>query len=227
MTGSRKTGGEKALFFFEKKNQKTFIHKQGPLTRRFLLGAPLLAAGCSVLQQPYAERRQWPLPVERPVVLPTRRGGKVLEIRTLRAGPGLDSRGLQTLQPDGSVKIAFYEEWAVPPAEAVEDALRRWLSACGLFAAVVGPGSRVTADDALEGELGALWSDPTRQIAHAALSIVMLGMQPDLAKVALQRRFEEDAAMPVGDPGAQVQAQVAALTVVFAKLEAALREAVR
>jgi ABC-type uncharacterized transport system auxiliary subunit len=214
------------LFFFEEKNQKTFSHKKPTLTRRALLAAPLLAAGCSLFEQPYVERRQWPLLVERPGVLPNRRGGKVLEIRTLRSGPGLDSRGLQTLQADGSVKIAFYEEWAVPPAEALEDSLRRWLTASGLFAAVVGPGSRVTADYALEGELGALWSDPSRGIAHAALSIVLLGEQPDVAKVALQRRFEETAAMPADDPAAQVRAQVAALTVVLARAEAALREVV-
>ena len=44
-----------------------------------------------------------------------------------------------------------------PPAQAVEDGLRQWLAATGLFGAVLAPGSRLAADLVLEGDLTAFW----------------------------------------------------------------------
>src|SRR5205823_13414740 len=109
-------------------------------------------AGCGLSERPYLKKRQWPLIVRRPRTEPPRRQGRVLLIRAIRAGPGLEARGLQSLQPDGSIKVDFYEEWAVPPAQAVEDNLRQWLAASGLFAAVLAPGSQLPADLVMEGD---------------------------------------------------------------------------
>ena len=103
--------------------------------------------GCSVLPQtPYVQRRDWPLDVRRPTTAVAPKQGRVLLVRAVRAGPGLGDRGLRWLLPDGSVHVDFYEQWAVPPAEAVEDDTRRWLADSGLFIAVVATGSRLTAD---------------------------------------------------------------------------------
>src|SRR5450759_2112909 len=107
------------------------------MRRRGVILLPALLAACGLAERPYAERRQWPLLLRRPQSLPPRPGGPVLEVRTLRAGPGLEARGLQSLEPDGSIRTAFYEEWAVPPAQGAEDALRLWLADCGRFAAVL------------------------------------------------------------------------------------------
>ena len=106
------------------------------MRRRWILGGMTATAlatalggsGCSILPtQAYLERRDWPLVVRRPSDLPTdaprdapatasgRSKGSVLLVRTVQAGPGMDSPGLQTLQRDGSLQIGFYERWAVPP----------------------------------------------------------------------------------------------------------------
>ena len=137
--------------------------------RRAVLASLLGLGGCGLSQRPYLERRQWPLIVRRPTTEPARPRGRVLLVRTVRAGPGLEARGLQSLQPDGSVKVDFYEEWAVPPAQAVEDDLRQWLAASGLFAAVLAPGSRLPADLVLEGDLTAFWADVPAMRARASL----------------------------------------------------------
>ena len=146
----------------------------------------------------------------------------MLEVRTLRAGPGLDGRGLQPLEADGSIHTAFYEEWAVPPAQAVEDALRRWLADSGKFAAVVAPGSRMPADLELEGELTALWSEPSAGRAHASLSVVVVEQAGALPHITLQRTFAADAPLAGATPPDAVAAQVAALAQAFAAIEAAL-----
>ena len=193
----------------------------GILSRRVVLLA-LPVAACGLSERPYAERRQWPLLVPRPTILPLRAAAPVLEIRDLRAGPGLDARGLQTIQPDGSIRTAFYEEWAVPPARGVEDALRGWLGNSGRFSGVVGAGSRAAAGIALEGELTALWVDLAAQTAHAAIAIATIDLRAGVRRIILQATMR--ATEPVIEPtdAARVRGQLAALADVFGQIEQAL-----
>src|ERR1700744_2704204 len=124
-------------------------------------------AGCSVLpQQAYMERRDWPLAVPRASQISTTPSGRVLLVREVQPAPGLEARGLQWLQRDGSLHVDYYEQWAVPPAQAVEDDLRQWLSASGVFGAVLAPGSRVRSDLVLEAELTALLANPGAGVAR-------------------------------------------------------------
>ncbi len=167
------------------------------MNRRALLAAPAVLAGCSILpNRPYLEKREWPLDPRRPVALPPRPGGPVLLVRTLRAAPGLDARGLEVLQADGSIRTHFYEEWSVPPADAVEDALRRWLGAAGLFGAVLAPGSRARADLALEGELLTLLALPAGRVSRASLGLVLLDLRPAPVRVLLQAEVAAEAPLP-------------------------------
>jgi ABC-type uncharacterized transport system auxiliary subunit len=154
--------------------------------------------------------------------LPAKRAGPVLEVRTLRAGPGLEGRGLQTLQADGSIRTDFYEQWSVPPAQGVEDALRQWLADCGRFSAVVAPGSRMPADLALEGELTALWSEPAAAHADASVSIVVVQQSGATPRIVLQRTAAAQAPLAGATASDQVAAQIAALAAVFEKIETAL-----
>ncbi len=93
---------------------------------------------------------------------------------------------MQWLQRDGSVHRDYYEQWVVTPAQAVDDDLRRWLAASGLYAAVLAPGSRLNADLVLEGELSTFIADVPAGVARAALGIVLLDQRPNPAKVKLQ-----------------------------------------
>lgn len=111
------------------------------LSRRYVLLGAAGLAGCSVLPKtPYVEQTQWPLIVKRPETFPRRANGRVLAVRDVTPAPGLDQRGLQWLLPNGSVHVDFYNQWAVPPAQAVTTDLQQWLAASGLFSAVVGGG---------------------------------------------------------------------------------------
>ena len=202
------------------------------------LATALGGGGCSVLpSQPYLQRRDWPLVVRRSeestgtsAVVPApvvsrqagRGGGLVLLVRTVQAGPGMEARGLQTLQQDGSLKTDFYEQWVVPPAEAVDDDLRRWLADSGLFAAVVGPGSRITADLVLEGELLALHADLASMAARATLALVLIDQRPGSARIGLQRTVAASARLEGTDPPALARAQVAAVAAMLRETEADL-----
>jgi ABC-type uncharacterized transport system auxiliary subunit len=146
--------------------------------RGLLLALPIasLAACGSVLpDRPYVEIRRFPLTAPRPVSAPRRAAGsRVLLVRLLRAAPGLESRGLRSIRADGTENVDFYAEWTAPPAEVAEEALRRWLSASGLFGGVVAPGSRARNDFVMECELTALVADPPRLEARAGLSAILM-----------------------------------------------------
>jgi len=191
------------------------------------LATALGGSGCSVLpSQPYLQRRDWPLVVRRPAdmapAVPGRTDGRVLLVRASQAGPGLETRGLQTLQPDGSLKTAFYEQWAVPPSEGVDDDLRQWIADSGLYAAVLGPGSRVAADFALEAELVALNADLANGTARAAVALVLIDLRPSPARIRLERTEAASVKLEGTDPPALVRAQLAALAAVLRQTEAAL-----
>lgn len=142
--------------------------------RRTLLLAPILGA-CSILpDRPYVETRRFPLEPRRPAGLPTGRARRSLLVRTLRAGAGMDTRNLRTIRPDGTEFLDFYAEWAAPPADAAEQALRRWLIDARLFAAVLAPGSRVTPDFVLEGELTRLAARQGDGTAEAELTLLLI-----------------------------------------------------
>jgi cholesterol transport system auxiliary component len=187
-----------------------------------LLGSSGLAA-CSVLpQSTYVQQTQWPLVVRRPDSAPSRTRGHVLVVRDIRPASGLDQRGVQWLQSDGSVHVDFYNQWAVPPAQAATDDVRNWLAASGLFAAVVAPDSGLTPDLTLEGQLTTFIGEPRTMTAHAALALVLLDQHPVPAKVLLQRTVSADAHMASGTPTGVVEALRSALTQVLRETEGAV-----
>ncbi len=191
------------------------------LPRRAALGLAATAAlaGCGVLARPaYLHRTIWPIRVRRPATLPPRVGGKVLEVRSLTAAPGLDLLGVEWLRPDGSLHIDFYNQWAVPPAEGATDALRRWLAASGRFAAVVAPDSGVAADLVLQGELTAFLGDPAHGVAEVALAVVLIGRRP-AGSVLAQRTVTARAPLHGTGPIPIIHATLRALAEVLAGVE--------
>jgi cholesterol transport system auxiliary component len=198
------------------------------MSRRLMLAGVAALAGCSLLPQtPYVQRRDWPLDVRRPSARPHSRGGRVLLVRSVRAGPGLDVRGMQWLQRDGSVHLDFYEQWAVPPAQAVEDNFRKWLVDAGLFGAVVAPGSRLNADFVLEGELDAFLADLNTGVARLALALVLIDARQGRTKVMLQRTETAEAKLAGDAPPAIADAMRAAIVEVLRQTEADIAAATR
>lgn len=195
--------------------------------RGFVFGAAMLA-GCSVLPQaPHVQQRDWPLDVRRTPPLPPKPRGRVLLVRNVRAAPGLEVRGLQWLQSDGSVHVDFYEQWAVPPAQAVEDDLRQWLANSGLFSAVVAQGSRLSADFVLEGELNTFIADLTAGVARVVLALVMLDQRLGSAKVLLQRTETAEVRLANNEAPAIAEAMKAAIVEVLRRTETDVAAAAR
>lgn len=193
--------------------------------RRSLLIVPLLA-GCSVLpDRPYVETRRFPLDPRRSGAPVAARGRRTVLVRTIRAGAGMDTRNLRTIRPDGTESLDFYAEWAAPPAEAAEQALRRWLLDSRLFAAVLAPGSRVTPDFVLEGELTRLAAVQAEGLARAELTLLLVD-ERNGSRLVGQMVSEGTAPLASGTgtptPEQAAEAMSAALGNALASLERAL-----
>jgi len=188
--------------------------------RIFLALAPLLA-GCSVVpDRPFIATRRFPLAPTRPVGRPRAGGTRpALLMRTMRAAAGLEERGLRRVRADGTLDLAFYDEWLAPPADLAEAALREWLVASRSFAAVAAPGTRLSTPLILEPQLVVLQTEPG--LARAGVGLLLLGERDGGApRVIGQRRME--ATVPLAadaDAAAQAAAMQAALGQVFAEME--------
>jgi ABC-type uncharacterized transport system auxiliary subunit len=199
--------------------------------RRAALVALLAAAGggCSVLpDRPWQETQRFVLAPERPggrVLAPPR--APVLMLRTLGTAPGLEVRGLRILRPEDRVTVEYWSEWAAPPGEAAEDALRRWLSASGQFSAVVAPGSLLGTEYALEGQLTRLQAEPAAGVARATLALLLMETGAETPRLRRQVLAEGRAPLPGGarpdgriTPEEAAQAMSAALGDALAQVEA-------
>ncbi|PWS38038.1 hypothetical protein DFH01_01635 [Falsiroseomonas bella] len=197
------------------------------MNRRLLLGLPLLSA-CSVLEQPNIPVMRYALSPRRPDTRQAPRNAGILLLRGLRGAAGIQDVGLRTLQPDGAIRLAPYDEWIAPPGELAESALRAWLSASGLFAAVVTPGSRADATLVLEGELTSLEAVPSANEARAGLAGVLLLDRGGVTRVLMT--FNVAGAAPLAadaDEPAKAAAMQAALGDAFTRLEQAIVSGLR
>lgn len=202
------------------------------MRRRSAILSGLALGGCSVLpDRPYQEVRRYALALRRPQQAPPARGpgAPVLLIRVVRAAPGLDLRGLRSIGADGRVSIAYWDEWASPPVEQAEEALRRWMADSGLFAAVIASGSRLDADLVMEAELIRLEAVPAEGIARAGLSVLLLSdaARDPVGQARILGQVQAEGMAPLGAdataPSDQAMAMQAALGEALTRLEAALR----
>lgn len=191
------------------------------MSRRALLLLPLVLGGCSVLpDRPNIPVRRFALNPERAGRNAAPRNAPVLLVRRVRGVPGLQELGLRVAATDGGVAIAPWDEWLAPPGDLAEAALRAWLQASGLFAAVVAPGSRAEHNLVLEAQLTALEAAPAMGEARAGLAGVLLQERGLSSRVLLTFDLRGHAPLPAGGGAATAAAAMqAALGGAFAELE--------
>jgi cholesterol transport system auxiliary component len=177
------------------------------MKRRVILISPLAIAGCaSVLpKQAYRPRIYWPLDPQPPRTAAPNQSGRVVLLRNFVAGPGMTNQSMQTLNPDGSLTLSYYNLWATPPADAASGVLASWLLQSGAFAAVVPPASRLNADLIVEGELTELVADLGHHEALAAMTLVVIENHDGTTRPRAQQRIIGRA--PLSGTGYEQQAE--------------------
>lgn len=193
--------------------------------RRSLLLASFGLAACSVLpDRPYVETQRFPLQPRRTGAPRSGRGRRTLLLRTLRAGAGMETRNLRVIRPDGTESLDFYAEWAAPPAEAAEQSLRRWLIDSRLFAAILAPGSRLTPDFVMEGEITALAANQGQGLARAELTLLLVD-ERNGSRLVGQLVSDGTAPLPGGTAPPSAEQAAAAMSAALGNALASLEQA--
>jgi cholesterol transport system auxiliary component len=194
--------------------------------RALLLAAPALLSACAnPLSQPSPEKTFFVLEARRPQRLPPNPRGRVLQLRTVAAGPGAELRGIVTRLPGGQQRADFWNEFFAAPPALIQDQLRQWLADSGLFAAVVDQGTRATPSLALEPVLNALFADAaeTPPVARVQMQTLTLGLDRTPPRVLAERQHDRRAPLPSLAPAAIVAGFNQALAAIFAEIEASFR----
>lgn len=190
--------------------------------RLLLLAAPLGLAGCGSFlpEQKYIPRTIWPLQPQPPATKIAPTGAPVLLVRAVNPAPGMEQRGLQSLTENGNLVIDYYNLWAVPPAEALTQGLINWAQASGDFAAVIAPGSRLTPNLIVEGELSELLVDLTTHQARAQMTLLVIKPALGLAgytQPLTQAKLTATAPLQGTGPEAQANAESEAVANLLAQ----------
>lgn len=189
-----------------------------------LLGAALLAAGCSgVLARQPLEKQRFALAPGRPDPVSGPRAG-VLRIGVVHASTPYQNRGFVHRTGDESFKSDFYNEFAAPPGILLRDVLIEWLRDGTHFETVV-QGSEAPSDWLLEVDLESLYAD----LRDAAAPQVTIGITVRLldaraagAAIAFQKHYAVSEPAADASPPALAAAWNRALARVLGELAADL-----
>lgn len=187
----------------------------------------LTSIGCLnvKLDREFPERRAYMLQVERAANRAEAPIFGTVEMRRFRSTASYDEPGFVYRASDGSYEVDFYNEFFIPPSQMVQEELGEWLATSGLFESVVEPGSRITPEYYLEGNLVSMYGDYTPE--GPAEAVIELGLllltDGETKRPVFQKNYTERVPMRDDSPRALVDAWSEGLEQILQKFENDLR----
>jgi cholesterol transport system auxiliary component len=199
-----------------------------------LMVAGLLLGSCVKLEQKPVDKHFYALEVTRPGTVATTASvapasPATLLVRRMQVSPRVAGRELVYRTGESAWTADYYNLFFVAPADMLTQDLRAWLSASGLFANVIDPGSLVQPVYILEGNVSALHGDFAARPAQAVVEMqfLLLKVSGGERSVVLTRDLRRTVAFDINTPAELVRALRLGVAGINAKLETALRESLQ
>jgi cholesterol transport system auxiliary component len=131
--------------------------------------------GCLEKQQ-FAKQRYW-LDIQRPKTIANKTSDAILSVEPFSIDSAFRSRSIVNKKATHEYQNDFYQEYLIPPAQMMTEQTCRWLRDSGLFARVLEPGSIMQSTLVLEGHIGKVYVDSSRDnqyVAELEISFYML-----------------------------------------------------
>jgi cholesterol transport system auxiliary component len=197
----------------------TTMVKQGVCLVVLIAGAA--CSGC--LGTRSYTQRQFVLDVSPPAAAASQGGTAILAVRPFTIGPAFSSQGLVHRKTSSEYEVDFYNEFLIAPQVMIATATRRWLTASGLFQAVLEPDSLVEPTHVLEGNVLALYGDfrdRSAPSAHLTLRVFLLDVaNRSSPAVVLDKTYTAGSALALPSPEGLVAALDLCLQTVLEELD--------
>ncbi len=183
----------------------------------------LTTGGCLSLAKQPPETTRYVLDVRRDAGETGNRSGPRIEVRSFHSSASFGGRKLVYRTGEHEVESDYYHELVVPPAVAVSEATRAWLSASERFT-TAHAGSSVSPDWTIEGDLVTMHGD-YRGEPRAVVGIHVTVVARDGSRIVLDELFEHAEPMASEGPAELVAAWNRALGAILTRLETSLATA--
>ena len=193
-----------------------------------LAGSVLLLEGaCVQLNKSYPDKQLYSLEVSRAAApLTNSASGPVLRIRRFVVAPQFEGRELVYRTGELQFESDFYHEWFVQPNAVLTQQTHNWLSASGLFEAVLDSSSKLDETLTLEGYVGALYGDYRDKAAPKAvldLHVRMITEGESRSRMLFNQDYRQAISVPDESPEALVKGWNEELQLILSLLEEDLR----
>lgn len=200
--------------------------RTGILRSLFLPALTLLVGGCN-LSKPYPAKQLYAIDAGQPARSTAGTPGPALRVQPVRVTPPFSEQTFHYRVGPARFEADYYANFVDEPSRLITAELIDWLTATGLYEAVVDASSTVHAERSIQLIINELYMDasnPSRRQAVVAARLFLIDDRDVESRVLLSRDYRETEIMSSEGGDALVAAWGAALGRIFERIADDLRD---
>lgn len=187
----------------------------------FILAVALMTTACVKLGGKPLDKKFFQITPVRTGEPSSSKSDLTLKVRRLAVSDLYNTREIVYREKDGQIDSDFYNMFFVTPSNMLTPELRKWLSASGLFAHIIEPGSMVVPSLTLEGVVNSLYGDYSTGTPVAVVEMQFFVVDESTADNAIifSNTYAQKIPIAQANPQQLVQAMTLGVQNIFTDLE--------